>query len=124
MAAPQDNYVQYPVTKTVGPDKMRELRYNNDAKADKKMEVLATPILVLTASQATTGFNVGIGNLCRVFGTAGSSLVQFAETIPGAVPTTTTQTAAMLSLSAQVFVATGDFIRTTSDVTRVEVYED
>jgi hypothetical protein len=116
--------IAYPVTKSVGPAKQDELSYNNDAKAHKKMDVIATPIAVLTAGQATAGFLVGIGNICRVFGTSGASLVMFSSSIPGSVPNTTTQTAAMLSSATQMFVATDQFIRTTSDVSRVEVYED
>lgn len=117
-------FIQYLVSKTVGPEKIGLLRFNNDAKADKVMEALAIPQKVLTGTQATNGIFVGMGNLCRVFGTAGTSLVTFYEsTAPGA-PTSTTQNAAMLSLSAQIFVATADFIQTSSEVTRVEIYED
>jgi len=124
MGAPAMNFIQYLVSKTVGPQKMGELRYNNDAKADKKMEVQATPIAVLTAAQATAGAQVGKGNVCKVFGVSGSSLVQFGPSIPGSVPTTTTQNAALLSAAAVQIVATDEFIRTTSDVSRVEIYED
>jgi hypothetical protein len=126
MAGPATSFIQYLVSKTVGPEKIGLLRYNNDAKADKKMEVLATPIAVIGGSTATAGFCVGQGNLCRVFGTSGTSLVQFGSgsNPVASVPTGLTQTAAMMSASTQTFVATGDWIRTTAEVTRVEIYED
>lgn len=121
-----NNFVQYLVSKSVGPQKMAELRYNNDAKADKHMVVQATPIAVLTAGQATAGAQVGKGNICKVFGVSGTSLVVFGPAVPGSVPTTTTQNAAMLSSSngSVLITAVDEFIRTTADVTRIEIYED
>lgn len=108
---------------SIGPEKRAQLNYNEAAKAQKQMSVQGMPSKVLTAGEATAGILVGKGNVCRVFGTA-ADLVIFADSNPGGVPTATDQTAAMLGATVQSFVATGEFIRTTAGVTRVEVIED
>ena len=115
-----ENYKQ---NKSIGTEKRGNLEYIERAKSEKKTEMNCTPDSVLTAAAATAGALVGKGNVCRVFGVAGSSLVAFGPS-GLALPTTTTQNAAMLSLTCQIFVANDDFIRTTSDVIRVEVVLD
>lgn len=108
---------------SIGAEKRAQLNYNEASKAQKQMSVQGMPSKVLTAAEATAGILVGKGNVCRVFGTA-ADLVIFADSNPGGVPTATDQTAAMLGATVQSFVATGEFIRTTAGVTRVEIIED
>lgn len=114
--------VSYPSTKSIGAEKLNQLAYNNDAKAIKKMDVLAMPFKVVTDTN-TAAVLVGKGNLCRVFGTATTDVVTFGPSTVSA-PTTSTQTAALLSQACQIFVATDDYIRTTAGVSRVEMYLD
>lgn len=118
MAAP--NFKQ---KNSIGAEKRAQLNYNEAAKAQKQMPVQGMPFKVLTGAEATAGAIVGKGNVCRVFGTA-TDLVIFADSNPGGVPTSTDQTASQLGATVQSFVATGEFIRTTAGVTRVEVIED
>jgi hypothetical protein len=108
---------------SIGAEKRSQLNYNEAGKAQKQMDVQAMPIKVLTGAEATAGALVGKGNVCRVFGTA-ADLVMFADSNPGAIPNSTTQTASQMGATVQSFVATGEFIRTTAAVTRVEVIED
>ena len=114
---------KYKAKNSIGAEKKLQLNYNEQAKATKQLDVVGTPFKVLSGAEATAGALVGKGNVCRVFGTA-ADLVMFADTNPGSIPTATDQTAAQMGATVQTFVASGEFIRTTAAVTRVEVIED
>ncbi len=83
------------------------------------MEVICTPDVVLTAVQAAAGVLVGKGNLCRVFGATTDLVVFGASGL--AAPGATDQNAAQMGATVVMFIASDDFIRTTSSITRIEV---
>lgn len=118
MAGP--NYKQ---KNTIGAERKAGLRYNDVAKADKQIVVSPIPSRVLTAGEATTGIKVGIGNICRIFGTA-NDFVFFGSEIPASAPVATDQNALQLGATVITVVATDEFIRCSAGVTRVEVTED
>lgn len=108
---------------TIGAERRAQLNYNEQSKSQKDMAVVAVPVKVLTAAQATAGAQVGKGNLCRIFGTA-ADLVRFSDDPIGSLPVATDQDGVQLGATVVTIVATGEFIRTTAAVTRVEVIED
>lgn len=112
----------YKNNKSIGAEKRGNLGYIERAKAEKVANVLCTPDSVITAGNATAGALVGKGNVCRVFGIA-ASLVAFGP-LGLALPLATDQNAAQLGATVAIFVANDDYIRTTNDVTRVEVILD
>lgn len=113
----------YKTKNTMGAERRAQLNYNEQAKAQKDMAVHGMPMKVLTAAEATAGILVGKGNVCRIFGTA-ADLVRFADAPIGALPLATDQDALQLGATVVSVVSTGEFIRTTAAVTRVEVIED
>lgn len=113
----------YKTNSSIGTEKRGQMNYTERAKAQKTQDLHCTPDIVLTAAQATAGFLVVKGSICRVFGTI-TDLVGFYSTIPGSVPAVTDQNVAMLGATVVTFIASNEFIRTTSGVTRVEVTLD
>lgn len=113
----------YKTGTSIGPEKKDSLSYTERAKARKNIEVICTPDAVISAANATAGFLVGKGNVCRIFGTA-ADLVGFYPSIPGSVPVATDQNAAALGATVVIMIASDEFIRTTSGVTRVEVIQE
>lgn len=110
----------YKTKKATGTERQNQQSFTTRAKSHKKMEVIGTPDIVLTAAQATAGIKVGKGSICRIFGVA-TDLVGFYSSIPGAVPAVTDQTVCQLGATVTTIIASDSFIRTTSGVTRVEV---
>lgn len=110
----------YKTNKNIGTEKQSQQSFTERAKAHKQMTSICTPDIVITAGQATAGIKVGKGNICRIFGTI-TDLVFFGPDVPSGVPTVTDQNAAMLGATVITLIATDEFIRTTSGVTRVEV---
>lgn len=114
---------QYKTKKTIGAEKRGQFSYNEMAKSGKEMTVVAAPFKVIDAAGATAGALVGKGNLCRVFGVA-ASLVRFGASNPAGIPIATDQDSIQLGSTVEIIVAADEFIRTTADVTRIEVVED
>lgn len=109
----------YKVNQSIGPDKARQLSYNNNGKAHKEISVLSMPFKVI--ADATTAALVGKGNLCRIHGTAGGWVAFGAAAI--GVPDVSTQTALQTEATTFLVIATDDYIRTSATI-RVEVITD
>ena len=92
---------------------------NQKAKAHKQLSVLAMPDQVIT--DVTTAQFVGVGNLCRIKGTAGGFVKFGAETVE--VPSGSTKNTLETEAGYFIVAATGPFIRTSAAM-RIEVIRD
>lgn len=103
-----------------GASKIPQLKYNEIAKADKQLQVLAVPSSVI--ADATSAQKVGKGNLLRIKGTAAGYIAFDADGSLGA-PSVATQDALETEAGFFLIVAPDEFIRT-SVAMRIEIIED
>lgn len=105
----------------VGATKIPQLRYNDQSKSDKVLQVLAVPKQVI-ADASGAGILVGKGSLLRVKGTA-TQWIAFGDSAAMAAPTVASQDAVEAPGDFFYIVATDDFVRTSAAM-RIEVVED
>lgn len=103
-----------------GSSKVPQLKYNEIAKADKQLQVLAIPSVVI--ADATSAQKVGKGNLLRIKGTA-AGYIAFDADGSLAAPGVATQNALETEAGFFLVIATDEFIRTSAAM-RIEVVED
>ena len=104
----------------VGATKIPQLRYNEQSKSDKVLEVLAIPKQVI--ADASSAQKVGKGSLLRVEGVAGG-YIAFDEDGSLGAPGAATQDALKTPADFFYIVATDEFVRTSAAM-RIEVVED
>lgn len=106
---------------SIGAAKIPQLRYNEQSKSDKVLQVLAIPKQVIADANASA-VKVGKGSLLRVKGTA-TQYIAFGDESSLAAPTVSTQDAVETPADFFYIVATGEFVRTSAAM-RIEVVED
>ena len=104
-----------------GAAKIPQLRYNEQSKSDKVLQVLAVPKQVI-ADASGAGILVGKGSLLRVKGTA-SQYISFGADAAMAAPTVASNDAVEAPADFFYIVATDNFVRTSAAM-RIEVVED
>lgn len=111
--------MSYKLNNTTPELKLKQMVYNEVAKANKQMAVLVIPNQLI--ADATTEQLVGKGNLLRVKGASGTYLT-FG---PTGIAAPSISTANTIETPADFFfiIATDDFVRTSTAV-RIEVTID